>query len=82
MAPGDGPSDDGAEISTGSPGGEPADAPPYVRSRTDPSVEGGWLAHMTATPPHRHGGPRLSTVFLAAAFVAVLVLYIVLRQSG
>ncbi|WP_327109689.1 hypothetical protein OHB12_17570 [Nocardia sp. NBC_01730] len=58
------------------------DAPPYVPSRSDPSVEGVWLRHGAAPLPHSRGGPRLSTVVLVGAFVAVLALYIVLHQGG
>ncbi|UAK35188.1 hypothetical protein K8O92_16010 [Nocardia asteroides] len=80
MAPGEGSSDADDEVSTGSIGGEAPDAPPYVRGRTDPSVESVWLRRRPA--PHRSGVPRMSTVALLVAFLAVLVLYIVLRQGG
>ncbi|WP_157172850.1 hypothetical protein [Nocardia exalbida] len=80
MAPDEGSSDTGDDISTGSMGGEAPDAPPYVRSRTDPAVENVWLRRRP--PPPRPGLPRMSTVALLAAFLAVLTLYVVLHQGG
>ncbi|MGK8509719.1 hypothetical protein ACRS5S_17285 [Nocardia asiatica] len=80
MAPGEGSSDAGEEISSGSSGGEAPDAPPPVRSSSDPSVENVWLRRRP--PPARPGAPRMSTVILLVAFLAVLALYIVLHPSG
>ncbi|MEU7628622.1 hypothetical protein AB0C34_01365 [Nocardia sp. NPDC049220] len=80
MAPGDSSNDDGAEISSGSPGGEPVDAPPHVRGRTDPSLDSVWLGLRSSPLPSLRHGPRWSTVVLAGAFLAVLVLYIVVRR--
>ncbi|WP_174186416.1 hypothetical protein [Nocardia barduliensis] len=80
MAPGEGSSDAGEDVSSGSSGGETPDAPPYVRGRSDPSVENVWLRRRP--PPERPGAPRMSTVILVVAFLAVLALYIMLHQSG
>ncbi|WP_039800055.1 hypothetical protein [Nocardia araoensis] len=80
MAPGDGSSDAGDDLSIGSVGGEAPDVPPQVRSRTDPAVENVWLRR--SPPPGRPGVPRMSTVALLLAFLAVLALYVVLHQGG
>ncbi|WP_063024158.1 hypothetical protein [Nocardia niwae] len=80
MAPGEGSSDAGDDVSIGSAGGETPDAPPYVRSRNDPAVENVWLR--PSPPPPRRGVPRMSTVALVVAFLAVLALYLVLHQGG
>ncbi|WP_195042104.1 hypothetical protein [Nocardia beijingensis] len=61
-------------------GGETPDTPPYVRSRTDPAVENVWLRR--SPPPQRPGVPRVSTVALLVAFLAVLALYLVVHQGG
>ncbi|MBF6297037.1 hypothetical protein IU459_05705 [Nocardia amamiensis] len=78
MAPGEGSSDEGGELSSGSSGGESPDASPNVRNRIDPSVDGVWLRHR---PPGRSGMPRTSTVVMLVAFFAVLALYIVLGNG-
>ncbi|WP_067840603.1 hypothetical protein [Nocardia lijiangensis] len=78
MAPGDGPPEGGSETSGGSP---PPDAPALApHGPTDPAVESVWLGRRR-TPVHL-GRPRLSTLLMLAAFVAVLVLYIALRPGG
>ncbi|MEV6321262.1 hypothetical protein AB0M45_08710 [Nocardia sp. NPDC051787] len=79
MAPGEGSSDEGGELSSGSSGGESPDASPNVRNRIDPSVDGVWLRHRL--PPDRSGMPRMSTVVLVVAFFAVLALYLVLGHG-
>ncbi|WP_280345330.1 hypothetical protein [Nocardia abscessus] len=80
MAPGEGSSDEREDVSSGSAGGEAADAPPHVQGRSDPSVENVWLRRRP--PPERPGAPRMSTVALLIVFLAVLALYIVLHQGG
>lgn len=79
MAPGEGSSDEGGDLSSGSSGGESPDASPNVHNRIDPSVDGVWLRHRP--PPGRPGMPRTSTVMLLVAFFAVLALYIVLGNG-
>ncbi|WP_378733399.1 hypothetical protein [Nocardia brasiliensis] len=71
--------DDPDEVSGGSQGSEAPDAPPNVTRGTDPSVESVWLRHRP--PPHR-GLPRLSTVLLTVTFIALLILWVVLRPGG
>ncbi|MGQ4614439.1 hypothetical protein [Nocardia sp. R7R-8] len=80
MAPGDGSSDTGDDLSIISVGGEAPDVPLYVRSRTDPAVENVWLRR--SPRPGRPGIPRMSTVALLAVFLAVLTLYVMLHQGG
>lgn len=46
----------------------------------DPVVESVWLGRRR-TPVHL-GRPRVSTLLMLAAFVAVLVIYIALRTGG
>ncbi|WP_345499865.1 hypothetical protein [Nocardia callitridis] len=53
---------------------EAPDAPPVVSRGIDPTVDEMWLAPHSA-PTRRFGVPRLSTVLLVVAFVALLVLY-------
>ncbi|WP_040781291.1 hypothetical protein [Nocardia pneumoniae] len=79
MAPDEGSSDEVGDLSSGSSGGDSPDAPPNVRNRIDPAVDGVWLRHRP--PPDRPGIPRMSTVVLLVAFVAVLALYIVLGHG-
>lgn len=77
MASGDGSDDPIGGDEGGSPG-ESADGPPRSRS-TDPAVESNWLDRRPRL--HPTGRPRLSTVLLALAFAAVLVLYLILQPA-
>ncbi|MCP2289884.1 hypothetical protein ACFYT3_20735 [Nocardia amikacinitolerans] len=78
MAPGDGPPEGGPETSGGSP---PPDTPALApHGPMNDAVESVWLGRRR-TPVHL-GRPRLSTLLMLAAFVAVLVLYIALRPGG
>ncbi|MGQ4599137.1 hypothetical protein [Nocardia sp. R6R-6] len=79
MAPDEGSSDDGGDLSAVLSGGETPDAAPTVRNRIDPAVEGVWLRRRP--PSDRPGVPRMSTVVLLVAFFAVLVLYLVLGRA-
>ncbi|WP_405177838.1 hypothetical protein OG225_26815 [Nocardia sp. NBC_01377] len=74
MGSGDDSSDDSG-VSGGSP---PADTPggPPGRHAFDPSVESVWLGR---TRPQRLGRPRLSTLLLIVAFVALFAMYLTLR---
>ncbi|WP_330249828.1 hypothetical protein OG874_26425 [Nocardia sp. NBC_00565] len=80
MASGDGPTD-GPDLGS-SPTSDPGDAPPYRRSPHDPAVDSGWLRHRPPPPPRPRGVPRMTTVLLVAAFIAVLVLYLAVRPGG
>ncbi|WP_330229047.1 hypothetical protein OHA40_23515 [Nocardia sp. NBC_00508] len=79
MAPGEGSSDEGADVSSGSSGGETPDAPTNARNSLDPSVDGVWLRRRR--PPDRPGVPRISTVVLLVAFFGILALYIALGHG-
>ncbi|MFQ6329399.1 MULTISPECIES: hypothetical protein [unclassified Nocardia] len=82
MATGDGPADDASGGSVDYPARDAGDALPYQRSTHDPSVESVWLRHRPP-PLRRHPAlPRASTVLLVAAFVAVLLVYLMLRPGG
>ncbi|MEV0297788.1 hypothetical protein [Nocardia sp. NPDC050710] len=74
MASGDG-SDDGSNVSGGSPTSEPGDVPPPGRHIYDPGAESVWLGRRH---PQHLGRPRISTILLIIAFVALFALYIVL----
>ncbi|MFQ6396500.1 hypothetical protein ACLMAJ_23890 [Nocardia sp. KC 131] len=64
------------------PAGDPGDVPPYQPSTHDLAVESVWLRHRPP-PLRRHPAlPRASTIMLMAAFVAVLLLYLMLRPGG
>ncbi|MBH0775606.1 hypothetical protein [Nocardia bovistercoris] len=54
---------------------ETPDGPP-PRHALDPAVESVWLGRRS---PPRLGRPRLSTLLLTAAFIAVLALYLTVR---
>ncbi|MET8799155.1 hypothetical protein ABZV91_22440 [Nocardia sp. NPDC004568] len=77
MVSGDGSDDTIGGDGGGSPG-EAADGPQRGRS-ADPAVESSWLDRRAR--PHPTGRPRLSTVLLVIAFVAVLVLYLILQPG-
>ncbi|MGW0181710.1 hypothetical protein [Nocardia sp. NPDC003345] len=78
MPPGD-DSDQATGADIGGPApGEPVDAVPPRGPQIDPAVELGWLGRRTPRPRRR---PRLSTVLLVAAFVAVFVLYLILKPT-
>ncbi|MFD0363575.1 hypothetical protein ACFQZZ_19175 [Nocardia sp. GCM10030253] len=82
MASGDGPTDDGAGGSGDISAREPVDAPPHQRGTHDLTVESVWLRHRPP-PLRRHPAlPRASTILLVAAFIAVLLLYLMLRPGG
>ncbi|MFR9751318.1 hypothetical protein ACL02S_09800 [Nocardia sp. 004] len=76
MAPDEGSSDEGDDLSENETGGDAPDAPTQVRGRPDPVVESMWLRRRR---PSRRGVPRVSTIVLLVAFCAVLALYIVLQ---
>lgn len=79
MASGDGTEETiGGDDRGGGPTAEPADGSPRGPQR-DPAVDIGWLERGS----RRHTGhlPRLSTVLLIGAFVAVLVLYLMLQPG-
>lgn len=76
MASGEGPDDDAADSS---PSTEPPDAPPIVSRGIDPSVESVWLGRR---PLPRPGRPRISTVLLVLAFIALLTVWVLLRPGG
>ncbi|MEV6430665.1 hypothetical protein [Nocardia sp. NPDC051463] len=82
MATGDGPADDASGGSGDYPARDTGDAPPYQRSTHDPAVESVWLRHRPPSPRRHPALPRASTVVLLAAFVAVLLVYLVLRPGG
>lgn len=74
--------DDRSDQSSDSgPGGDPPDAdaakPGPRRTRAD-SVEAGWLR------PHTNplGRPRVTTVVLLLAWIALLILYLQVRPGG
>ncbi|PPJ24157.1 hypothetical protein [Nocardia nova] len=72
--------DDRSDQSSDSgPGGDPPDAatPGPRRTRAD-SVEAGWLR------PHANplGRPRVTTVVLLLAWIALLILYLQVRPGG
>ncbi|WP_028479755.1 hypothetical protein [Nocardia sp. CNY236] len=79
MAGGEGPGEED-DLDSDSPGGEAPDAPPNLRSKTDPSVDGLWLRRRTLSA--RVGAPRMSTVVLIVTFCAVFVLYVVLHRGA
>ncbi|MEV6140403.1 hypothetical protein AB0L63_31055 [Nocardia sp. NPDC051990] len=79
MASGDDPTDDGLDLGD-FPASDPDEPPPYRRSPHDPVAESVWLGHRS--PPRPRGLPRLATVLLVAAFIAVLVLYLAVRPGG
>ncbi|KIA63832.1 hypothetical protein [Nocardia vulneris] len=76
MASGDGPDEDAAGSS---PSAEAPDAPPIVGRGIDPSVEGVWLRHRL---PPRPGRPRISTVLLVLAFIALFTVWVLFRPAG
>ncbi|MGK8523716.1 hypothetical protein ACRS6B_20215 [Nocardia asteroides] len=80
MAPGEDSGEAGDNASSGSAGGETPDAPPHARGRADPSVETVWLRRSPA--PDRPGWPRISTVALLVAFIAIFALYLVLNRGA
>ncbi|MGV9820776.1 hypothetical protein [Nocardia xishanensis] len=78
MAPGDDPPEGSSDMSGGSP---PPDTPALApHGPMDPAVESVWLGRRR-TPVHL-GRPRVSTLLMLAAFIAVLVIYIALRPGG
>ncbi|MGY4102727.1 hypothetical protein ACW2Q0_24680 [Nocardia sp. R16R-3T] len=80
MHSGDGPTDDGPDLG-GPPSTDPGDPLPYRRGTHDPAVESVWLRRRPS-PPLRRGVPRITTVLLVAAFIAVLMLYLMVRPGG
>ncbi|MFI6366048.1 hypothetical protein ACIBG0_25210 [Nocardia sp. NPDC050630] len=81
MHSGDGPTDDGPDLG-GSPSTDPGDPPPHRRGTHDPAVESVWLRRTPPLPPRPRGIPRMTTVLLVAAFIAVLLLYLAVRPGG
>lgn len=81
MVSGDGSGQEEAGGAGGSaPGGE-APAPPGATARRgEPAVELRWLGRRLPRP-RRGPLPRLSTLLLLAAFIAVLVLYLMVQPS-
>ncbi|WP_280235156.1 hypothetical protein [Nocardia cyriacigeorgica] len=78
MASGDG--SENGEISGGSSNAEAPDAAPVQHRSGDPAVETVWLGRRA--DPRRHPSwPRVSTIALTVAFIALLVLYVVLRPN-
>lgn len=78
MASGDG--SDETISAEGGPGPAPEPVDPALRTpATDPLVEVGWLDRRTR--PRSTRRPRWSTVLLVTAFLAVLVLYLVLQPG-
>lgn len=79
MPPGD---DSSGEEESERSGPEPAADPPEpTRHRSpDPAVDSVWLGRRRS--PHPLGRPRLSTVLMIAAFVGLLMLYLVLSPGG
>ncbi|ONM48150.1 hypothetical protein [Nocardia donostiensis] len=63
--------------SDGFPNSPAPDLPPMNHRRTDPAVDTGWL-NRGGQARRRRRLPRLSTVLLVAAFLAILVLYLAL----
>ncbi|BDU08003.1 hypothetical protein [Nocardia cyriacigeorgica] len=78
MASGDG--SDNGEVSSGSSNSEAPDVGALPQHRNDPAVETVWLSRRR-TEPRRRGRPRVSTVALTVLFIALLVLYVVLRPN-
>jgi hypothetical protein len=79
MASGDGSEESisGDGSGPGAPA-EPLDAP-HRTHITDPAVDSTWLERRTR--PRGSHRPRLSTVLLVTAFVAVLTLYLLLQPG-
>ncbi|WP_225724788.1 MULTISPECIES: hypothetical protein [unclassified Nocardia] len=82
----EGPRDSGADLSgdnSSSADGPDLPEPQAKGSRyptVDPTVDSVWLGRRS---PARHPGwPRLSTVLLVAAFIAVLVIYFIVQPGG
>ncbi|MBF6436440.1 hypothetical protein [Nocardia cyriacigeorgica] len=78
MASGDG--SENGEVSGGSSNSEAPDPSPAREHRADPVVETVWLSRRRAQPRHP-GRPRLSTIALTLLFIALLMLYVVLRPN-